>query len=122
MPAFRAPVGTPLPRGAGWFAPVATRHRLSAPSSAPAVDRVRNGRPCRWHTGAVSEDPGYQMCSAKGCRSEAAWALVWNNPKVHTPERRKTWLACDDHRAYLSDFLDRRSFLREVVPLSEFAG
>lgn len=70
----------------------------------------------------MSEDPDYQMCSAKGCRAEAAWAVVWNNPKVHTPERRKTWLACDDHRAYLADFLDRRSFLREVVPLSEFAG
>lgn len=70
----------------------------------------------------MSEGPDYQMCSAKGCRSEAVWALVWNNPKVHTPQRRKTWLACDGHRAYLADFLDRRSFLRETVPLSEFTG
>lgn len=62
------------------------------------------------------------MCSAKDCREQAVWALVWNNPKVHTPERRKAWLACDEHHAYLRDFLDRRSFLREVVPLSEFAG
>ncbi|MGH4018558.1 MAG: hypothetical protein ACRDT0_04805 [Pseudonocardiaceae bacterium] len=64
-----------------------------------------------------SEDggPENRQCSAKGCRAPAAWVLVWNNPRVHTPERRKSWLACDDHRSYLSDFLDRRDFLREVV-------
>lgn len=70
----------------------------------------------------MSEGPDYRMCSAKGCRAEAVWAVVWNNPKVHTPERRKTWLACDEHRTYLSDFLERRGFLREVVALSEFTG
>ena len=53
-------------------------------------------------------------CSAKACRQPATWALLWNNPKIHSPERRKTWLACDEHRASLSDFLDRRGFLREV--------
>ena len=37
-------------------------------------------------------------CSAKGCTAPAAWALLWNNPKLHTPERRKTWLACDEHQ------------------------
>ena len=62
------------------------------------------------------------MCSAKDCRDEAAWAVVWNNPKVHTPQRRKTWLACDEHRSYLADFLDRRGFLLETVPLAEFTG
>ena len=40
-------------------------------------------------------------CSAKGCQADAAWSLLWNNPKLHTPERRKTWLACDEHRASL---------------------
>ena len=54
------------------------------------------------------------ICSAKGCRRPAVWALRWNNPKIHTPERRKTWLACDDHKESLSDFLDRRGFLRAV--------
>lgn len=58
------------------------------------------------------------ICSAKGCREPAVWALRWNNPKLHTPERRKTWLACDSHRASLADFLDRRGFLRETVPAS----
>jgi len=42
------------------------------------------------------------------------WSLRWTNPKIHTPERRKTWLACDEHREYLSSFLATRGFLREV--------
>lgn len=57
------------------------------------------------------------ICSAKGCTVEARWALLWNNPKLHTPDRRKTWLACDEHRTSLSDFLGARGFLREVEPL-----
>ncbi|WP_066589284.1 hypothetical protein [Cellulomonas timonensis] len=59
------------------------------------------------------------VCSARGCRSEAAWGLLWNNPKLHTPERRKVWLACDDHREHLEQYLGARSFLRDVVPVSE---
>jgi hypothetical protein len=55
-------------------------------------------------------------CSAKRCRAPASWRLSWNNPKLHTPEHRKTWLACDDHRQYLADFLAARGFLREVSP------
>lgn len=55
------------------------------------------------------------LCSAKGCRAPAAWELRWNNPRLHTPDRRKTWLACPDHREQLSAFLTARSFLREVV-------
>jgi hypothetical protein len=42
--------------------------------------------------------------------------LRWNNPKLHTPEYRKTWLACAAHRGSLGDFLDLRGFLREVTP------
>ncbi|WP_110183373.1 hypothetical protein [Nocardioides solisilvae] len=56
------------------------------------------------------------LCSAKGCSVPAAWALLWNNPKLHTPERRKTWLACEEHREHLAGFLGARSFLRDVVP------
>jgi hypothetical protein len=46
------------------------------------------------------------------------WTLSWNNPRLHPPERRKTWLACDGHRAHLAGFLDARGFLREVAPRS----
>ena len=61
-------------------------------------------------------------CSAKGCRADATWSLLWNNPKLHAPERRKTWLACDEHRGSLSDFLGARGFLRDVEPLDAVDG
>jgi hypothetical protein len=55
-------------------------------------------------------------CSARGCQAEAVWALRWDNPKLHTPERRKTWLACEEHRESLGGFLGVRGFLREIEP------
>ncbi|MEI2713085.1 MAG: acetone carboxylase [Nocardioides sp.] len=56
------------------------------------------------------------VCSAKGCAAAALWELRWNNPKIHTPERRKVWLACDEHLPSLTDFLSARGFLRETDP------
>ncbi|MEP6817738.1 MAG: acetone carboxylase [Marmoricola sp.] len=61
--------------------------------------------------------PETPICSARGCRAEAVWDLLWNNPKLHTPDRRKSWLACEAHRESLSSFLEARRFLREVRPL-----
>ena len=55
------------------------------------------------------------ICSSKGCTVPAVHALVWNNPKVHTPDRRKVWLACDQHRDSLGSFLSARNFLKEIV-------
>ncbi|WP_067498580.1 hypothetical protein [Actinoplanes sp. TFC3] len=55
------------------------------------------------------------QCSAKGCRAAAVWALHWNNPKLHAASYRKIWLACDQHRKTLGEFLDLRGFLREVT-------
>ena len=57
------------------------------------------------------------VCSAKSCRQPATAALLWNNPRIHTAERRKTWLACRDHERSLSEFLAARGFLRETQPL-----
>ena len=57
-----------------------------------------------------------EICSAKGCQVAARWQLRWNNPKLHTPDRRKVWLACSDHRDSLSSFLGARGFLKDVVP------
>ena len=57
------------------------------------------------------------VCSARGCRAPASYALVWNNPKVHAPEREKTWVACEEHRQSLAGFLDLRGFLRRVEAL-----
>jgi hypothetical protein len=57
------------------------------------------------------------VCSARGCRQSASYDLQWNNPTIHTADRRKHWLACDDHRDSLSQFLSARGFLKSVVPL-----
>lgn len=59
-------------------------------------------------------------CSRAGCNLEASWALRWQNPKIHTGDYRKTWLACDEHLEYLKDFLSVRSFPLEVLALSDF--
>lgn len=59
------------------------------------------------------------LCSAKGCRAPAVWRLVWNNPRVHTPDREKVWAACDAHREPLSNHLAIRSFLRRVERLGD---
>jgi len=47
------------------------------------------------------------------------WVLEWNNPRVHAPQRRKRWVACQEHRQHLGEFLDARGFLLEIRPLSE---
>lgn len=57
------------------------------------------------------------VCSAKGCPAPATTDLQWNNPKIHPDDRRKHWLACDEHRDQLSGFLSARGFLRDVEPL-----
>jgi hypothetical protein len=69
-------------------------------------------------TGGVTDSEPLQ-CSAKDCRADARWALRWNNPKIHDADRRKIWLACDDHKEHLSAFLARRGFLRDAVPVDE---
>jgi hypothetical protein len=62
----------------------------------------------------VDEGPDQAICSARGCREPAVWAVVWNNPKLHTPDREKIWAACDAHRESLAGFLSVRSFLKRV--------
>lgn len=59
------------------------------------------------------------ICSARSCGQDAVWAVRWNNPRLHTPERRKTWLACDTHRTTLEDHLSVRGFFRETLPVTD---
>lgn len=63
-------------------------------------------------------DPEQVICSAQKCRRLARWAVVWNNPKIHTPDREKVWAACNDHRDTLRDYLTahRMNFIR-IDPL-----
>jgi hypothetical protein len=59
---------------------------------------------------------GPDICSARGCQAPAVHELRWNNPKLHTSDRRKIWLACDEHRQSLAEFLSARNFLKEIAP------
>ncbi|MEO6529947.1 MAG: acetone carboxylase [Specibacter sp.] len=64
------------------------------------------------------ETPQAPLCSRKGCRELATMQLLWNNPKIHTADRRKIWLACQDHVARLEDYLQSRSLWKETLPMS----
>ena len=57
------------------------------------------------------------VCSARSCRSAATWVLLWRNPRIHSADRTKRWLACDEHRDSLASFLARRDFPVRVEPL-----
>ncbi|MGO1235518.1 MAG: hypothetical protein ACTHY8_00425 [Microbacterium gubbeenense] len=59
--------------------------------------------------------PESPQCSRAECRADAARSVVWRNPKIHTIDRRKVWLACDEHVEYLRDFLASRAFPVTVV-------
>ena len=57
------------------------------------------------------------VCSRAGCRETAAWNVNWRNPRIHTDDRVKVWLACDEHADYLRDYLDARDFPVLVTPV-----
>jgi hypothetical protein len=50
------------------------------------------------------------QCSAAGCTAAAAWRVNWRNPRIHSVDRVKVWLACEAHRATLADYLGTRGF------------
>lgn len=68
--------------------------------------------------GSLSQDtqPEYAKCSRKGCQQAAEFQLLWNNPKVHAPERRKIWLACSEHVGWLENYLREREFWKQTLP------
>ena len=49
-------------------------------------------------------------CSRAGCEAEAGFQIEWRNPKIHGEDRVKIWVACADHRDFLVDYLQTRSF------------
>ncbi|RQP09361.1 MAG: hypothetical protein EAS51_11745 [Microbacteriaceae bacterium] len=61
-------------------------------------------------------DPGIR-CSAAGCTRDAEFRVNWRNPRIHGPERVKVWLACQEHRDSLSDYLGSRGFPVAVTAL-----
>lgn len=62
-------------------------------------------------------EPEALTCSRAGCSETAAWRIEWRNPKIHTEDRVKVWLACDEHVDYLREFLATRDFPLAVVPI-----
>ncbi|MUK01050.1 hypothetical protein GM708_03345 [Vibrio cholerae] len=60
---------------------------------------------------------GTPVCSRKGCRNDAGWQLLWNNPRIHTPERRKAWASCPDHVEWFEEYLRNRGLWKETLPL-----
>lgn len=66
----------------------------------------------------ATQGPGFVKCSRKGCQAEAQFEVLWNNPKIHTPERRKSWAACEEHVQYLQDFVVARGFWKDTVALA----
>lgn len=65
------------------------------------------------------ESPDINMCSRKGCTSAATHQILWNNPKIHTPARRKIWLACNEHTGWLENYLKERNFWKQTLPFPE---
>lgn len=59
------------------------------------------------------------ICSRKGCNADAVYGMLWNNPKLHTPERRKVWLTCPEHREYFRDYLSSRGLLKSEAPVED---
>src|SRR5215218_8737499 len=96
------------------------------PSAQPRARRVSRRRAgLSWlqvtpasQTGPVSGQESPAICSAKGCQAAATWAVVWNNPRLHAPDREKVWVACGEHKQPLADYLAVRSFLKRVEPLA----
>ena len=63
--------------------------------------------------------PSSERCSRAGCTEAAAWNVNWRNPRIHTEDRVKIWLACDEHVEYLRDYLATRDFPVIVTPIAE---
>lgn len=54
--------------------------------------------------------PASERCSRAGCAEPAGWNVNWRNPRIHSEDRVKVWLACDEHVEYLRDYLATRDF------------
>jgi hypothetical protein len=59
--------------------------------------------------------PERLTCSRAGCLERATRRIEWRNPKIHTEDRVKVWLACDEHVDFLREFLAARQFPLRVV-------
>lgn len=89
------------------------------PSTSDSPSQNNAAEDASAHSHSAGEKP---LCSRKACRITADWQLLWNNPRIHTPERRKTWLACGEHREWLEDYLRTRGLWKQTLPLVDGAA
>jgi hypothetical protein len=66
-----------------------------------------------------SVGPAELRCSRSGCREPATTNINWRNPTIHSIDRVKVWLACDDHREFFHDYFENRGFPVVLTPLGE---
>ena len=66
-----------------------------------------------------SLDDAAPQCSRAGCREPATLNVNWRNPRIHSVDRVKIWLACPEHGDYLRDYLATRGFPVIVTPFGE---
>jgi hypothetical protein len=64
-------------------------------------------------------EPARLTCSRAGCAQTASWRIEWRNPRIHTEDRVKVWLACAEHVDFLREFLAARDFPLQVVPADD---
>jgi hypothetical protein len=64
-----------------------------------------------------AEGPAETRCSRAGCTEIADWNVNWRNPRIHSADRVKVWLACSEHVDYLRDYLASRDFPVVVTAL-----
>lgn len=67
----------------------------------------------------IGDQIAAETCSRAECQATAEWAIEWRNPKIHSTDRIKTWLACTEHAEYLRSFLRARNFPVRQVQLNE---
>lgn len=65
----------------------------------------------------LGDSPVDPTCSRAGCNQAASDRIEWRNPKIHTEDRVKVWLACGEHSDFLAEFLRARSFPVKVISL-----
>jgi hypothetical protein len=65
----------------------------------------------------IGAAPDAPTCSRAGCNSAATTTVNWRNPRIHSADRVKVWLACDEHADYLREYLVTRDFPVLVAPL-----
>ena len=65
--------------------------------------------------GAVG--PAELRCSRSGCREPATTTVNWRNPAIHSIDRVKVLLACDEHRAFFQEYFENRGFPVVLTPV-----